>query len=107
MNTGPVAWESAKMRHHNPNGYSSFSTQNKGFFSRHMRRISSSLPRFNNTYQEKDKPIRRWQWLRRVPLLGRIRNLFRRMGRGLKLTLLFLLVLLLCVILFYNTRESD
>ncbi|KAK7398390.1 alpha-1,6-mannosyltransferase [Neonectria punicea] len=103
MSAGPVAWESAKMRHHNANGYPSFSAQNKGFFTRHMRRISSSLPRFDVAYAEKEKLNRGRQWLRKVPLLNRIQSIFGRMTRRFKLTLLVLLLLLLGTIIFYNT----
>lgn len=103
MTGGPVAWESAKMRHHNPNSYPSFSTQNKGFFTRHMRRISSSLPRFNGAYAEKEHLKRTQPWFRKVPLAGRIRSIYGRMGRRLKLFLLLLLLLLLGTIIFYNS----
>ncbi|KND95376.1 putative alpha-1,6-mannosyltransferase MNN10, partial [Tolypocladium ophioglossoides CBS 100239] len=106
---GPVHWEStAKMRHLGPNGYPSFSTHNQGFFTRHMRRISSSLPRFNNSnsdsrYAEKEK-LGRGQWSgRNIPLVGRIRSVFGRMGRKLKLRLLLASMALLCVYIFYHS----
>lgn len=109
---GPVQWEStAKMRHLGPNGYPSFSTHNQGFFSRHMRRISSSLPRFNNSnsdprYADKEK-LGRGQWPgHNSPWIGRIRTIFGRMGRKLKLRLLLGLIALVCVYIFYHSRES-
>lgn len=88
------------------NGYPSFSTQNQGFFTRHMRRISSSLPRFNNQtpYAEKEK-LGRPQWgAQKVPLTGRIRSVFARMGRKMKVRLLLLFILLLSITIFYTTR---
>lgn len=100
------------MRKHGLNGYPSFSTHNQGFFTRHMRRISSSLPRFNSglgIYQEKDKPVRN-QWPGQdIPILGRlirlISTIYGRMGRGVKRGLVFAIILTLCVIVFYTTRE--
>ncbi|RSL96646.1 hypothetical protein CDV31_013382 [Fusarium ambrosium] len=105
VSAGPVMWESAKMKHYNPSTYPSFSTQNKGFFSRHIRRLSSTLPRFNNLqqYSDKEKLGRGRRWIQRVPLVGRIRSIFGRMGRKLKMCLLFVLVLILCYTIFYTT----
>jgi len=107
-NGSPVTWEGSRMRSHAGSGYPSFSTQNQGFFTRHMRRLSSSLPRFNNQhkspYGEKEK-LGRGRWdMQNVPLLGRAKSIFGRMGRKLKLRLLFCLVLLACIIIFYNSR---
>ena len=104
-------WESVKARNlgAHGNGYPSFSTQNQGFFTRHMRRISSSLPRFNNQADERDaerekKGRRRWPG-QNMPLVGRIRSIFGRMGRKLKIRLLIGFILLLCVFIFYHSRE--
>lgn len=104
---GTAAWESAKIRNHNVNGYPSFSTQNSGFFVRHMRRISSSLPRFHSDtpYAQKEKLGRgRWAAAQNVPLVGRIRSIFGRMGRKMKTRLLVGAILLLCLLFFYNSR---
>lgn len=103
------AWESVKTRNLGVNGYPSFSTHNQGFFQRHMRQISGSLPRFtsqpDSPYSAKEKPGRsRWPG-QNLPLVGRIRRIFGRMGRKLKLRLLILLVVILCIIIFYNSRE--
>lgn len=107
--SGPTAaaWGSARARNHNANGYPSFSTQNSGFFVRHMRRISSSLPRFYSdaSNSHKDKYVRD-QWdAQNVPLLGRIKSVFGRMGRKSKGRLLVAAIVLFCLMLFYNTRE--
>jgi len=96
------------MRHLSANGYPSFATHNQGFFTRHMRRISSSLPRFNSSntdprYGDKGKPTQ-GQWPgQNIPLLGRIRSIFGRMGRKLKIRLLIFFILLLCVYIFYHS----
>jgi len=102
-------WESARLKNTggSGSGYPSFSTQNKNFFSRHMRKISNNLPRFsaNNDYAEKEK-LGRGQWsAHNVPLLGRLRGIMARMGRKMKIRLLLLFLLLLSVIVFYNSRE--
>ncbi|KAG6038580.1 hypothetical protein E4U41_004030 [Claviceps citrina] len=103
-----VSWGSAKMRHLGPNGYPSFSTHNQGFFTRHMRRLSSSLPRFSSNasdqrFGDKERPGRgRWSG-HNIPLVGRIRSIFGRMGRKLKIRLLICLVLLLCLFIFYHS----
>lgn len=106
--SGPVHWESAKMRHLGANGYPSFATNNSGFFARHLRRISSNLPRYNSNntiprYGDKDKPFRG----QNIPLIGRIRSISGRMGRKLKIRLLIVLVLLLCLYIFYHSRKCS
>ncbi|KAK7747681.1 alpha-1,6-mannosyltransferase [Diatrype stigma] len=64
-NNGNVTWESARLKTQGVAGYPSFSTQNQGFFTRHMRRISRSLPTFNTDvpgkYAEKEK-LGRGRW---------------------------------------------
>ncbi|CAM1505597.1 Fc.00g112340.m01.CDS01 [Cosmosporella sp. VM-42] len=104
---GSVAWESSKMRKPGANGYPSFSTQNQGFFTRHMRRISSSLPRFTShgdvPYAEKEKLGRGRWWGDRIPLAGRIRIIYGRIGRKWKVRVLMLLLIFLSIIVFYNS----
>lgn len=91
-------------------GYPSFSTQNQGFFQRHMRRISSSLPRFSHyaqdaPYAEKEKLGRgRWQ-PQRIPLVGRLVGAWARMGRRPKSRLILLFLLLFSIWFFYHTRK--
>ncbi|KAH6660033.1 galactosyl transferase GMA12/MNN10 family protein [Truncatella angustata] len=98
-----VTWESARLKSQGVSGYPSFSTQNQGFFQRHMRRISSSLPTFatnHDYYAEKEKPARR-NW--NVPLAGRLRAITTRMSRKSKTRLAILGILLLCYMLFWIT----
>jgi len=100
-------WESARQKKAGDTGYPSFSTQNRGFLTRHMRRLSSSLPRFSSSQfcAEKEKPGR-GQWsAANLPILGRLRGIMARMGRKMKLRLLALLLFILSIILFYSTRK--
>lgn len=72
-----------------------------------MRRLSSSLPRFGSSpyYADKEK-LGRGRWsVHNVPLLGRVKGIMARMGRKMKIRLLILLVFLLSIIIFYNSRE--
>lgn len=115
--SSPVVWESARLKQGSSSstGYPSFSTQNQGFFTRHMRKLSSSLPRFNSAgsihhapYADKEK-LGRGRWsnnLDNVPLLGRLKAIFGRMGRKLKLRLLIAFIVFLCIYIFYHSRES-
>jgi hypothetical protein len=55
INGGPqggVTWASAKANSARVNGYPSYQSQNQGFFSRHMRNLSESLPYFAHGGQE-------------------------------------------------------
>lgn len=90
-------------------GYPSFSTHNQGFFQRHMRRLSSSLPRFssNTHYAEKEKLGRGRSSGINVPLLGRLKAITARIGRKMRLRLLVVFLLLLSVIIFFNSRSSS
>ncbi|ODA82870.1 hypothetical protein RJ55_01379 [Drechmeria coniospora] len=108
---GPIQWASStKMRRQGgSNGYPSFSTHNQGFFSRNMRRLSSSLPLFYSSYDdshddEKDKVGhgRRWPG-QNLPLVGRIRSVIGRMGRKLKIRLLIGFVIFMCIYIFYHS----
>lgn len=47
-----ITWASAKAASARVNGYPSYQSQNQGFFSRHMRRVSEALPYFAHGGQE-------------------------------------------------------
>jgi mannan polymerase II complex MNN10 subunit len=84
------------------------SSRNRGFFSRHIRKISSSLPQFrpeHHTYAQKEK-LGRGQWSPRgfKPMLV-VRNILSRMSRKLKIRLLMALVLFLLVLAWYLSRR--
>ncbi|KAI0164910.1 glycosyltransferase family 34 protein [Xylariaceae sp. FL1272] len=103
-NFGGVTWESARSKSQGIAGYPSFSTQNQGFFTRHMRRISSSLPTFtvhgNGSYEEKEK-YKRSPW--KIPLVGRLHGLTTRISKKWKIRLFLVTILLACYWLFYIT----
>ena len=104
-----VTWASAKARSEEVNGYPSFSTRNQGFFSRHARKISTSLPTFNmggrRNFSDKEKLGRgRWSPINN----GRAGRFLTYMGRliwRLRLRLGIVFGLMLAIILFYVTRE--
>ncbi len=101
-------WESSRLKKGAASaaGYPSFSTKNQGFFGRHMRRLSSSLPRFSSSphYADKEK-LGRGRWsVHNMPLVGRVRGLVARTSRKMKIRLLVLLGILLSIIIFYNSR---
>lgn len=105
-----VTWESAKAKSDGINGYPSFSTQNNGFFNRHYRTISNSLPHFNlgsdKSYAEKEK-LGRGRWMGdKGSRMDRVRSLVRRVSRKMKLRYLVVLALITMYILFYVTRKS-
>lgn len=106
---GSVTWASAKARSDEVNGYPSFSTRNNGFFSRHARRISSSLPKFNlggrRDYADKEK-LGRGRWgPNGGSRLGRIKTFIGSITRRMRLRILIVLGIVLAFILFYTTRE--
>lgn len=104
-----VSWASAKARSEEVRGYPSFSTRNQGFFSRHARRLSSSLPTFTmggrRDFADKEK-LGRGRW---PPMNGsRPGRFLTSVGRliwRLRLRLGIVLGLILAVVLFYVTRE--
>lgn len=104
-----VTWESAKAKSEGVNGYPSFSTQNNGFFNRHYRSISNSLPRFNigsdKSYAEKEK-LGRGRWMPRDgSKLARLRTMMERVSRKMRLRLFFVIACIVMIILFYTTRK--
>jgi mannan polymerase II complex MNN10 subunit len=105
-----VTWESAKAKSEGVNGYPSFSTQNNGFFNRHYRSISNSLPRFNGgsekSYAEKEK-LGRGRWMGAPGgRIARLQNRALRTSRRTRLLLLGVVVAITMYILFYTTRKS-
>lgn len=104
-----VTWESAKAKSDGLNGYPSFSTHNNGFFNRHYRKISSSLPHFSigaeKSYAEKEK-LGRGRWTgRESDIMARVRSIARRVSRKLKLRGLIVIALIFLYFLFYITRK--
>lgn len=108
-NESQPLWESSRAKNMGAKGYPAFETQNKGFFQRHMRRISQSLPRFNTSthYAEKEKlQGGRGSAAHRMPLFGKARDVAGRMGRKAKLRLFLVSLLLFAVWIFFHSRTS-
>jgi mannan polymerase II complex MNN10 subunit len=103
-----VTWESARAKSDEVNGYPSFSTKNNGFFNRHYRNLSNSLPHFHiggeKSYAEKEK-LGRGRWAGSSKL-ARIRNSLGRVSRAMKLRFMIVLAFVMMIILFYSTRKS-
>lgn len=104
-----VKWAKAKARSEEVNGYPSFSTRNQGFFSRHARKLSTSLPTFSmggrRDFSDKEK-LGRGRW---PPIngsrTGRFLSTVGRMVWRLRLRLAIVVGIVLTIILFYVTRE--
>jgi len=109
-NGNNVSWESAQKKTASVKGGPSLSMQNGGFFNRHMRSISSSLPTFNlsaeDDYDARAKGGRGKWTTNSSSLLGRLRVASSRVSRKMKLRLLVLLAFVFSFILFYTTRKS-
>lgn len=110
-NGGPksnnVTWVSAKGRSEEVNGYPSFSTRNNGFFSRHARKLSRSLPSFNmggQRYAEKEK-LQRGR--HNESGLRRLATHFGRLLWKMRLRLLIVITFALSIVLFYVTRKFN
>ncbi|KAJ2891535.1 glycosyltransferase family 34 protein [Zalerion maritima] len=113
--SSPVNWEpTSRSRGNANNGYPSFSTQNRGFFHRHMRNISNSLPRFsisapnNPAYGEKEKlnrgrPSCLGRFYNKIPLVPRIIDAFWKSSRKFKARFFLAVLLFIGWIVFYNS----
>jgi mannan polymerase II complex MNN10 subunit len=106
-----VTWDGARKKSSKVNGgYPSFSTQHNGFFSRHMRNISASLPKFvitpdDSKYAEKEK-LGRGRWMpNRSSKLGRLANFSINTFQKFRLRFLIVFGLIFATILFYTTRK--
>jgi mannan polymerase II complex MNN10 subunit len=97
-----VTWASAQARSANVQGYTAFAPRNQGFFGKHFRRLSTSLP-FSYGEKEKLGRGRGYQGNNKIlQMLNRIGwNLWR-----LRKPLGTILTILLLYILFYATRMS-
>jgi mannan polymerase II complex MNN10 subunit len=98
--THNVTWASAQARSAEVKGQNAFNPRNQGFFSKHFRRISTSLP---VSYGEKEKLGRgRYQNNKLVQLLNRIGWNIWRLRRSVGVVLF----VVLSIIIFYVTRKS-
>lgn len=103
-----VTWATAKARSQQVNGYASFSTKNSGFFLRHARTLSASLPTFNysgrRNFSDKEK-LGRGRMARYLQRLGQLRTFAATIARRFKVPLAILGAFLLTITLFYITRK--
>jgi mannan polymerase II complex MNN10 subunit len=97
--THNVTWATAQARSAEVKGQSSFNPRNQGFFSKHFRRISTSLPM---SYGDKEKLGRgRYQNNKFVQFLNRIAWNIWRLRRSVGVVLL----VIFSIIMFYVTRK--
>lgn len=107
-NGAHVTWEGAKKKSAIINGVAGASG---GFFKRHIRNLSSNLPSFNMgsgdySFAEKEK-LGRGRWTSKDGnWQGRIRAVFGKVARKMKLRFVIVLALIFGIILFYMTRRS-
>ncbi|KAI4088788.1 MAG: hypothetical protein LQ344_005841 [Seirophora lacunosa] len=100
--SGNVTWATAKAKSDEVNGYPSFSTKNNGFFSRHARQMSRSLPSFVRGAEKEKLGRGRW-YPNNGSRAGRILAFVGRTIWRLRLRLLVTLSLILAIIVFYVT----
>ncbi len=99
-----VTWATAKAKSDEINGYPSFSTKNNGFFSRHARQISRSLPSFVRGAEKEKLGRGRW-YPNNGTKAGRLLGFLGRSIWRQRLRLLFVLAFILAIVVFYVTRE--
>jgi len=93
-----VTWASAQARSAEVKGHGGFNPRNQGFFAKHFRRISTSLPM---SYGDKEKLGRGRQNNKLMQFLNRIGWNIWRLRRSLGVILL----IIFSIILFYVTRK--
>lgn len=117
----PIIWEGSRVNQNGGSGKggpsSGFRATNAGTNQRgimgHVRRLSSGLPMWNNgktvksAYSNKDKGAgQKWYNPNRLPLVARARRGYARMNRTAKTVLWALVLLGLCLYVFYHSRKS-
>ena len=103
-----VTWASAKANSARVNGYPSYQSQNKGFFSRHMRNLSESLPYFAHGGQE-DRHAEKERSSRGRPSGGSWADVPRRIAFLLSRRRKYAAVLVLAifaVLLWFSKRKN-
>lgn len=98
-----VTWASAQARSAEVKGYPYFQPRHQGFFSRHLRRISSTLPHM--AYTEKDKPGRVGWRPNPNTKIGRFLGWVGMIAWRFRLRLLIAGAFLIGIVIFYLTRK--
>ena len=104
-----VTWAGAKKKSELVNGGNLPFPRNNGFFNRHMRSLSNSLPRFNMggnySYAEKEK-LGRGRWnAKDGSIISRVRNRVIQFARKSRLRFMIILGVVLFFILYMFTRR--
>lgn len=104
-----IAWAAAKAKSSQVRNTPSFTTRNEGFFSRQKRKISATLPRFNNfSSDQKDwnaEKLGRGRW--RPGVGGRWSRLKTLVGNVLrKFKMLVVVMLLMALITLLWSKSS-
>ena len=92
-------------------GHATFSTQNRGFFTRHIRRISNSLPIFVSPpadFEKKPQQAKLSRFCRlfyRLPIIPGLFDALCGLSRKAKIRFFLVLTLVVSWIAFYNSRE--
>ena len=100
-----VTWASPKKRNDEANGYPSFAPRSNGFFQRHTRKISESLPTFIGRRRSHDRGQKSRWGPTGGTLLSRLRTFTGNIGRRMRIRILMVFVLVLAFVLFYTTRS--
>jgi mannan polymerase II complex MNN10 subunit len=104
-----VTWAGAKKKSEAVNGGHQAFPNNSGFFNRHMRNLSNSLPRFSMngdySYSEKEK-LGRGRWsVKDGSIVSRLRNRVIQFVRKSKLRFMIIVGVVLFLILYMFTRK--
>jgi hypothetical protein len=104
-----VTWAGAKKKSELVNGGNLPFPKKNGFFNRHMRSLSNSLPRFNMSgdysYAEKEK-LGRGRWSAKDgSIISRVRNRVIQFARKSRLRFMIILGVVLFFILYMFTRR--
>jgi mannan polymerase II complex MNN10 subunit len=103
-----VTWAGAKKKSELVNGGHLPFRKSSGFFNRHMRNLSNSLPRFDMSgdysYSEKEK-LGRGRWSANGSTISRLRNRVIQFARKSRLRFMIIVGVVLLFILYMFTRK--
>jgi mannan polymerase II complex MNN10 subunit len=103
-----VTWAGAKKKSELVNGGHLPFSKGDGFFNRHMRNLSNSLPRFDMngdySYSEKEK-LGRGRWSANGSTISRLRNRVIQLARKSRLRFMIIVGVVLLFIIYMFTRK--
>lgn len=104
-----VSWTTAKERSAKIRGYSASSPRSQGFFSKHIRGLSGTLPRFNGSpvrrFALEDKPQLGWGGSGFTDAIKSFASIMNRPNRRLRRYISILMAFVLAISFFYATRK--